>query len=68
MPPKTTELKTVLCPIFASAKDCSHLFGLSEKFIAQLAADGVVRCKKTGESKLAGKLYNVQDLYDWMTE
>lgn len=68
MSTKTTELKTVLPPIFAYAKKCRELFGLSKTTLIKLVEAGEVRRKKTGESKNCGALYNVQDIYEWMTE
>ncbi|VGO14772.1 hypothetical protein PDESU_03341 [Pontiella desulfatans] len=66
MPLETLELKTVLCPIFGSAKTCRQLFGLSDKQLIKLANEGIIRRKKTGESKNSAALYHVQDVYDWM--
>ena len=61
----TPELKTVLCPIWATSKTCKQIFGINENFVSQLASDGEIRRKKTGPSKQAAVLYNVADINEW---
>ena len=61
----TTELKTVLCPLWASAERCKELFDISRGLLNRMANDGQIRKRKISEGQRGGTRYCVADLNDW---
>lgn len=63
---ETFELKTVLCPITATAKEIRELFGLAPTALERLANAGQVRWCKAGTAEQAGRVFFVSDVLDWL--
>jgi len=62
----TTELKPVLCPLWADAKTCKSLTGLPAPTLRRLADNGHIRRKKVGDAKQSGAVYKLADVLDWL--
>jgi hypothetical protein len=66
---KTLELRTVLCPLFASFPTVRELFpGLGRAKLNSLVDAGHVRRKKTGDNPSDAVLYRVPDILEWLEE
>ncbi|HNX52320.1 MAG TPA: hypothetical protein PKI68_01100 [Pontiellaceae bacterium] len=64
---KTFELKTVVCPLFASYPAVAELFpGLGRNKLNALVDAGLIRRKKTGDLPTDGVLYRVADILAYM--
>ena len=64
---KTFELKSVVCPIFASYPAVAELFpGLCRNKLNALVDAGVIRRKKTGDQPTDAVLYRVADILAYM--
>jgi hypothetical protein len=64
---KTFEMKTVLCPLFASFPTVRQLFpGLSRHKLEDLVGQGMIRKKKTGPGMSDAVLYRVPDILEYL--
>ena len=60
------QLKMVPRPFWGRAKQVYDLFGVTEKILRRLVAQGHVRTRKLGDSQNAIRIFSVTDLWQYL--